>query len=253
MAAEVAPRELNERLFAREYPRRRHTRVEQRVRELFAAPPAAAHEAMQLREHEQVREALPSGIDPRALQRHAELVARQYVVAFERTGYRRDRATDGRGIKSELAVAPALTGDDAWAGEREHPADVLGRDEMPCRPQHVGPDDRTPLERAIDDRTCRRYGTLPDGPARGGVVLRLNGPEPADDVRGVPKRIAGKALALEAERDDGQRARSSPDRVRAGTASGALLGQRDDDARRASQDPNGRRCARTNAGTPATT
>src|SRR5687768_6896309 len=67
-----------------------------------------------------------------------------------------------------------------WSRQREHPAYVFRRDEVPRRAEHVRADDRTRGELALDVRVGCGHGSLADAPFAANVVLRLDRAEAAD-------------------------------------------------------------------------
>jgi hypothetical protein len=86
MAAKVAQGQLRDRLFAVEGARFGHPLLQQCVRELFAASRPAGDQSVQLRAHDEVREALPIGRDAARGQDLAELAPGQVARARERRG-----------------------------------------------------------------------------------------------------------------------------------------------------------------------
>ena|SRR5205807_3117774 len=67
-------------------------------------------------------------------------------------------------------------------GQRQHPANVGRRDEVPSGTEHMRADDRAVAQGLLDHRIDGSAGPHPDGPLRPGVVLRLNRAEPAHDL-----------------------------------------------------------------------
>ena len=83
----------------------------------------------------------------------------------------------------------------SWPGERQEPADVGRRHEVPGRPQDVGAENATGLERTLDIRAERfAREAQPDGPFRGLVLLGLYGAQPANHVLGSPQSGVRNAL-----------------------------------------------------------
>jgi hypothetical protein len=82
-----------------------------------------------------------------------------------------------------LAQLPRDEGTDARSGQLEQPSDVLGRNEVPGRSQHVGADDAALVQQCLElrrGREPRAAGDRPGGLAR---VLGLDGEQAPDHPR----------------------------------------------------------------------
>ena len=95
-----------------------------------------------------------------------------------------------------------VAGEDARRRQREHPADVLRRYEMPGRPKDVRPKDVAPIEGAIDIRVGERRCAKRQCPLGAGVVLRLDGAEPGDDLDRLFQIRSNELLIQESLADD---------------------------------------------------
>jgi hypothetical protein len=91
---------------------------------------------------------------------------------------------------------------DAGPGEREHPADVRGHDEVPRWPQHVCPQDRTRRDRALDRRIAGAPHAHPERPFGIGVFLRLHGAKPAHHFVRTAEAAASEPLVEKARVQD---------------------------------------------------
>src|SRR5262249_34722154 len=91
-----------------------------------------------------------------------------------------------------------------------HPPDVVGRDEVPRRAQHVGPQDLALAEGSLDRGVRRAPHPERQRPLGARKVLRLNAAEPADHVRRPREPRARQTLTVEARaRDIGHRGRTA--------------------------------------------
>src|SRR5260370_8713948 len=86
MAPEVAQGQVGDRLFAVERTRLWHPLLQQRVGELLTPSRPASHQAVQLRTHDEMREALALGRNAACTQDLAELASSQVAPARERRG-----------------------------------------------------------------------------------------------------------------------------------------------------------------------
>ncbi len=165
VTGEVAPDQLRDCLVPLQHRRRWHTLFEQRIGVLFALKCATADHAVKLGMRDEVRQhcAVGNG-DPGRSKCGAELRSRAVFAAFE--GPRDDH----RGLRDQLIVQPELpiaaghATFDAGRSERQHPADVRGRHEVPRRPQHVRAQDLAPVEGTLDRCPGRLRHAQPERP-----------------------------------------------------------------------------------------
>src|SRR5262249_34902347 len=113
--------------------------------------------------------------------------------ALDRVAAARDRPR----VELVGPVREAVEPVDARRREREQPANVLGRDEMPRRAHDVRPEDFARVERSLDLAVARALQSLAERPPGPAVVLCLNGAEPADDLRHPPEPDSGKPLIIQ--------------------------------------------------------
>ena len=92
---------------------------------------------------------------------------------------------------------------DPRRGERQHPAQVSGGDEMPRRPQDMGSQNRAAGDLLLDVRRTWPTGQpLPQTPTCVLVLLRLNRAEPGDQLGSRADEGRGEKLIAEAGGDD---------------------------------------------------
>jgi hypothetical protein len=122
----------------------------------------------------------------RAANRVAELVACEMTAGVEgRSIALRLRVIVRASISHPIggAVEPV----DARRGQRQQPADVVRRDEVPRRTHHVGAQDLAGVERPLDGCVRGIPEALADAPFRAAEVLGLHRHEPAHDLRRRPE------------------------------------------------------------------
>ena len=182
MAPEVAPRELDQRVVPVDPSTLRHTLVEERVRLLLPREPAAADHGLELAMHQDVRQPLALTVDPRVVEDGADLVPRQANAALE---CRNDHPLCPRPrpfVEPEVAIPPGVPLLHARPADGEQPSDVVASDEVPGRPEYVGPDDRARDDGVLDVRIDEPGRALSDRPFRRPVLLRLHRQVPGDDL-----------------------------------------------------------------------
>jgi len=198
MTREVAPRQLAERLVACEGLRARRPLLEKRVGELLALPCAAADDAVQFRVHHHDCEPVSLHLDPGAPEHGSKLRAGQLLAAPERALDSRAASFQDLLVQSVLGVVGKMASIEAGAGQREHPADVGRRHEMPRRAQHVRPQDAPLGERRLDGFVRQTGSAQPQRPLGAGIVLRLDRAKPGDDVGRILKIRTRELLPVEA-------------------------------------------------------
>ena len=130
-------------------------------------------------------------------------------------------AIEQLGVERERSPSSRLRGDDALAGELQHPAHVGARHVLPGAAKAVRAQDVARGERAFDRALGRRRRPQGHGPQRAEMVLRLHGAEPAHHLHRRRQRMVRDELATQSLRrrlrqlhgrtiDDG-RARPRPD------------------------------------------
>ena len=178
MARKVPPRQLRQRLVLRERASLRRALLEKRVRELLPQPRAAADHAFELRIHDQIGQPHSSAGNARPVEHGGQRRTRQMPPACKRAFHDLAAACEDLVVEPSLAAVMPVAGEDARRRQREHPADVLRRYEMPGRPKDVRPKDVAPIEGAIDVGVGERRCAKRQCPLGAGVVLRLDGAEP---------------------------------------------------------------------------
>ena len=101
----------------------------------------------------------------------------------ERTVDHRAALRERLRIELRLAVVVGVDRVNPRRAEFQQPADVLGRDEMPRRPQYVRAQDLTVVERFLDVVAIAAGRSDTDRPLGGRKILRLHGTEPRHDLR----------------------------------------------------------------------
>ena len=171
--------------------------------ELLAIPRAAAHDARQLGIHHHVPERQPVDRDTGVSKCRSDLRARQLPAAAERPLHHSPAARDEAIIQPQLAVVGRVHPPDAWAGQLEHPVNVRGCHEMPGRPQDVRPEDVPLAERTLDILIGQSRDAQAERPLGGGVVLRLDGAHPRDNVRRMAESRSGKSVIVDSPPEEG--------------------------------------------------
>ena len=195
MAGEIPAGQLSQRLLALQRSRGRDAFVEQGIRELPPPACAAADHAVELGPHHQVRKTLYAvSHNACALQHALQLLTCELRAAAQRPGQHPVAAPEYAGVQPELAVVRRHRGFDAWAGEREHPADVGGSHEMPSGPHDVGTENRPFGKRALDGRVGGAPHPQRKRPFRAGVVLGLDRAQPAHHLFRFGEAGGGQAL-----------------------------------------------------------
>ena len=181
VTGEVPQHQLGERLVAVQPPGGRHPVGEGCVRVRPLEPTAAADEPVQLEEGEQQHQHLPVRLDIVAAEAVGQLLPG--LVGLLREGM---EDQGGHAVETAadqpvgLGQLPSDDGTDARCGQLEQPPDVLGRDEVPRRSQHVGADDPALVQQRLElgcVGDLRAGGHRPSGLAR---VLGLDGDQAPD-------------------------------------------------------------------------
>jgi hypothetical protein len=102
------------------------------------------------------------------------------AAAFEGPGHRRLTSHDDGRVQTELAIHRSVCGMHSRRSQRQQPADVLRRDEMPGRAKRVGAQDLSIIEGDFDVRLGRCLQAQSNRPFRPGEVLRLDGGQSSD-------------------------------------------------------------------------
>jgi len=107
-----------------------------------------------------------------------------------------------RGVELELAMASRRARDEAISDEIEHPAHVLGEDELPC-PAHQVRSQNVPFgEGAFDVRFGHVSETEAEGPLGACVVLRLEGSQPFHELLRRSRARTRDPLRVEPRREN---------------------------------------------------
>ena len=110
--------------------------------------------------------------------------------------------SSGRVSGPESRSAPALV--DARGRQAQHPADIGRGDEVPRRPQHVGPQDLSAREGVLHVGIGAVTDALAERPLRFGEFLRLDRPEPSHRLGRALEGIAGQPLLVQPPAYDDQ-------------------------------------------------
>ena len=185
MASEVPDRQLAQGVCTAERRHRRDSLGDEAVGRLLAATRSVHDQRLDLGMHREMGDRQVVGqVDPGRLHGCGELVASQGPPAGQRGAHCGAGRLERPRVEPEAAVHRACDPVDARTGQRLDPSE-LGRDEeMPRRPHRMGSDDPALVHRGAEriDRLAGRHA-LGDPPERAGHVLRLDGAEPADDLR----------------------------------------------------------------------
>jgi hypothetical protein len=139
MAREITEREGRERLVTMEYVRASHAFLEQRVRGLLPLARPATDESVELRVHHHVGKSFTIRVDARASELQCELGPRQEHAALERTLEDPPCARQGPRVELVAAIVRSAERVDTRRRERQQPANVGRRDEVPGGTHHVRP------------------------------------------------------------------------------------------------------------------
>jgi hypothetical protein len=107
-------------------------------------------------------------------------------------------ALEDRRVQAVGAEIGRADRQDARAGERQQPADIGGRDEMPGGTQDVGAQDGAVVKRPVEAGVGGAGQALGQRPLGAEVVLRLHRAQPGDEGGGVGEFRAGELLVVEA-------------------------------------------------------
>ena len=186
---EVPARHLQQRRVALQRRRRRRAFLQQRICKLLSPARAAAHHGVQLCPHHQVAEPLTGdGLDARTLENRANSLRVRWLPSRSALSIAALLRRYTSGVSSSLRSYDAMAAFTRGRGEREHPADVGRRHEMPRGPHDVRSQDRAVGDLALDVRVGQAARSLAQRPLRAGIVLRLHGTEGADDLAGIGRR-----------------------------------------------------------------
>src|SRR5262249_47024653 len=143
-ASEVPPCELGQHLVTcKGLGRARRAVVEERKGRLLAASYPAANERVELGALEQVGQALSAHGNAGVFERSRQLGSREVFAAAKRFGDGVVASSQSSGVQFELPVSPRVAGDHARSDERENPANVRGRNELPRPAQCMSAKDGT--------------------------------------------------------------------------------------------------------------
>ena len=136
--------------------------IQQRVGLLPPGERAARDECGELGVHHHIGEPGATCHDAFSLEARGQLVACQEVPARERAlddaaGSRQDSC-----VELELPLLVAVEAMDVGRGQREEPADVIGKDEVPGGAEDVGAEETALVEGAIDGGIGRALHSLPE-------------------------------------------------------------------------------------------
>ena len=138
--------------------------------------------SLQLGVHHHVPERRAVDRDTGGSKRRSDLRAGQLPAAAQHSLHDSPASRDEAIVQSQLAVVGRVHPPDARPGQFEHPADVGRRHEVPGRAQDVGPEDASLAERTLDILIGQSRDAQAERPLGGGVVLRLDGAHPRDNV-----------------------------------------------------------------------
>ena len=130
---------------------RRHPVGEGCVRVRPLEPPTAADEPVQLEEGEQEHQQLPARLDALAAEAVGKLLPSLVGPLRQGLEDHGGRAVEtGAGQPVGVVQLPSDEGTDARSGQLQQPPDVLGRDEVPGRSQHVGADHAALVQQRLE-------------------------------------------------------------------------------------------------------
>jgi len=182
---------------------------------VLAAPPAAAHEGVELRALQQVREPLPVGGHAGAVERGRQLVARALGPVTQRAHEDGAALAKRRGVEADLAIAARVAGDLPRRHQLDKPARIGARHELPRATHRVRAHDRPlgdgALEVGLAGATTHAQR---DGPLGGGVILRLQRAHPRHDLARRHKVVPRNLLRRQPAIDERGHARTVPSRAR---------------------------------------
>jgi len=161
---------------------------------LLAAARAAADQLLELGVHQEVPEPQPVRFDPRLGQALGELPPRLRLAVSKGLGEHAVAADEDVRVELEPSVPVAVERVNARTGEPQQPAQVLARDEVPRRAQHVRADDVAAVQCGVDVRLGARACALAQRPLRLGELLGLHRSEPAHSIAYVVEWLAREAL-----------------------------------------------------------
>ncbi|KMM45226.1 hypothetical protein CWIS_11885 [Cellulomonas sp. A375-1] len=204
---EEAAHELAERLVAREVAAGtgRAALVGQRVGVQGAARATAHDDALELGVHHDERQAVGGRLDTLGGEGDAELRTRGVPArrqALDDARERHVRAHERLVVEPELAAPRRALPVHPRGRQREHPAQVLGCEQVPRGPQRVRAQDRAVVERAPHVVVRRVRASLAEGPPGDRELLPLHGELLGDDLTCASSPRAAQALGLEPAADD---------------------------------------------------
>ena len=203
MAAQKPPRQFGESFVPVQLPLVWRARADQRVGELLATTRATANDPFDLRMHGDEPELHRRQRDPRPGEMLPQLDAGEKSAALQRPLEDGDTPIQELRVHALLAQVGRHGGAHPWRAEPLHPGDVLGGDEVPRRPHHVGPENRSVGKRLLDPGVRpRRPEPQPERPLGERILLRLDGAEVTDEIRRGRRSRAGDALAMQPQRWD---------------------------------------------------
>ena len=202
MARKVSQGQPGQGLSPAEPSRLRHTLFDQGIGELLPAPRPAAHQAVELRVHDDVGQALDIRLYAFSLQDRLELLARKVAAAGQGPDYGRVAFGDQRFIQLEFPVRGCQESLDLGRRQLEQPADVLRHDEMPGGAHHVDPEDGPFVESLLDVRVGGTPDPEAQGPFRRRVILRLDRAQAGDRRRGALEQRPAEAGIAQAHAQD---------------------------------------------------
>ena len=188
-------RQFEQRFVAIERRSRRHPLVEKRIRELLPSARAAANKPLQLRLPKQTAKSLLSRyINSCAFENTRQLRAHEVLPLPERPLECSAAPTEYRVVELQRPVVVGHYGVHTGRGERQHPANVSRRDEVPCWTENVSAYDR-PIDQCSFNRLIRgSTSALRYSPLGTRVILRLNRAKPGYDFGWVLERATNQML-----------------------------------------------------------
>ena len=198
VAAEIDSDQPSQCLFTGRFFAARSPFVEKGVGRSAFLVGAAADDAVRFGPHQQMPQRILREWNAPLIQRFSDFLFRPVFVPFQRLLQQVHVAVNRFGVESGVCApgVGVVGGTDAVGSEREHPAQVFRRNEMPRRTQQVRAQDVAPVQGGFDLCGIGRCGAAADGPFGHAVVLGLYGSHPLHDLlRSVERRLKEQLVA----------------------------------------------------------
>ena len=111
-----------------------------------------------------------------------QLDSRKVLSSVERAMKHRATAFDRAIVEPRPAIVVGVDRVHPRCAQRQHPADVVWRHEVPGRTEHVRAENRAVIERLLDVGVTEASRTQAEGPFRRRIVVRLDASQPRDEL-----------------------------------------------------------------------